>query len=212
MLKRADTPHGGRFDRGDDSECSPRQLNMSNNSSIVLNELYEGKQSFFVPPTLKPRCAGFRRFFGDKIINEYFSEQFLPEIRKQHIRLPFFIEALLDKCRQFPLIQTPIVSSYETLCTLLAVNCAIPSRLNQSNLTLFPTPSPHQRNHPLVGGGPVRRCAKGPEVVLVLAGTPLHCHRLLCPGQRGLPCQFCFKNPQQSWTLREPATPESTGT
>jgi hypothetical protein len=34
-------------------------MNRSNNSSIVLNELYEGKQSFFVPPTLKPYAPGF---------------------------------------------------------------------------------------------------------------------------------------------------------
>uniref|UniRef100_A0A914LGA9 Uncharacterized protein n=1 Tax=Meloidogyne incognita TaxID=6306 RepID=A0A914LGA9_MELIC len=76
--------------------------------TIVLNELYEGRRSLFMPPALKPRSA----------------EQFQAELQpRKVIRLPFFVEALLLKASRlfFYLFHSPILGAYETLCALLAI-------------------------------------------------------------------------------------------
>uniref|UniRef100_A0A915N0C5 Nucleoporin NDC1 n=1 Tax=Meloidogyne javanica TaxID=6303 RepID=A0A915N0C5_MELJA len=76
--------------------------------TIVLNELYEGRRSLFMPPALKPRSA----------------EQFQAELQpRKVIRLPFFVEALLLKASRlfFFLFHSPILGAYETLCALLAI-------------------------------------------------------------------------------------------
>uniref|UniRef100_A0A1I8AXS4 NR LBD domain-containing protein n=1 Tax=Meloidogyne hapla TaxID=6305 RepID=A0A1I8AXS4_MELHA len=76
--------------------------------TIVLNELYEGRRSLFMPPALKPRLA----------------EQFQAELQpRKVIRLPSFVEAFLVKASRlfFFLFHSPILGAYETLCTLLAI-------------------------------------------------------------------------------------------
>jgi hypothetical protein len=55
---------GGR--RAAIAEYMEKDLSFSSNSvenvspTIVLNELYEGRRSLFMPPSLKPRSAGFQ--------------------------------------------------------------------------------------------------------------------------------------------------------
>lgn len=91
----------------DEMNCHPAACHSPNNSSnsIILNESYEGKQNLFLPPTLKPRSA----------------EQFLPEIKQQSIWMPSFVGFLVDKIKNLLFITFPVLSSYETLCAMLAI-------------------------------------------------------------------------------------------
>ncbi|KAF7639210.1 hypothetical protein Mgra_00001440 [Meloidogyne graminicola] len=76
--------------------------------TIVLNELYEGRRSLFMPPALKPRSA----------------EQFQAELQpRKVIRLPSLVEMLLLKASRlfFLLFHSPVLGVLDTLSVLLAI-------------------------------------------------------------------------------------------
>uniref|UniRef100_A0A183C524 Nucleoporin NDC1 n=1 Tax=Globodera pallida TaxID=36090 RepID=A0A183C524_GLOPA len=82
-------------------------LNVSTGSTGVLNQLYEAKLSFFIPPTLNPRPA-----------DAFLSER---EQCRRLIIMPRFCESIVLKLKQFLLVPSPIVSSYDTHCALCAI-------------------------------------------------------------------------------------------
>ncbi|KAL3102253.1 hypothetical protein niasHS_003662 [Heterodera schachtii] len=83
-------------------------LNSSTGSTGVLNELYEAKHSFFVPPSLNPRSAD--AFLSERV-----------HCRRRLIVVPLFCDFIVNRCKELLFAPAPIVSSYDTLCTLYAI-------------------------------------------------------------------------------------------
>jgi len=87
---------------------SPPSPTLKNRQSPVsLNELYQAKQSFFLPPSLKPRSQ-------DAFLNERKTTQKL-------FRMPTFIEVIVDRIRTTLFEKPPLIPSYETSCVIFII-------------------------------------------------------------------------------------------